>query len=73
MYSTETAFLKVKNDLLRNLDDGKTTVLVLLDLSTAFDTPDHSGVISLFENWYGFSENVLRWFASYLMDQQQIV
>ena len=31
---------------LRNLDDGKTTVLVLLDLP-AFDTLDHSGVISL--------------------------
>ena len=37
MYSTETALLKVQNDLLRNLDDGKTTVLVLLDLSAAFE------------------------------------
>ena len=51
MYSTETALLKVQNDLLRNLDDGKTTVLVLLDLSAAFETLDHSGVISLLENW----------------------
>ena len=44
MHATETALLKVQNDLLRNLDDGKTTVLVLLDLSAAFATLDHSGV-----------------------------
>ena len=73
MHSTETALLKVQNDLLRNLDDGKTTVLVPLELSAAFDTLDHSGVISLLENWYGISGNALRWFASYLMDRQQIV
>ena len=34
----ETALLKVQKNLLRNLDDGKTTVLVLLDLSAAFDS-----------------------------------
>ena len=45
MHSTEIALLKVQNALLRNLDDVKTTVLVLLDLSAAFDTLDHSGVI----------------------------
>ena len=63
MHSTETALLKVQNDLLRNLDDGKTTVFVLLDLSAAFDTLDNSGVISLLENWYGTSGNAVRWFA----------
>ena len=73
MHSTETALLKVQNDFLRNLDDGKTTVMVLLDLSTALDTLDHGGVISLLENWYGISGNALRWFASYLMDRQQMV
>ena len=69
MHSTETALLKVQNDFLGNLDDGKTTVLVLLDLSAAFDTLDHSGVVSLLENWYGISGNALRWFASYLIDR----
>ena len=73
MHSTETALLKVQNYLLGNLDEGKTTVLVLLDLSAAFDTLDHSGVISLLENWYGISGNALRRFASYLMDLQQMV
>ena len=72
MYSPETVLLKVQNDLLRNLDDGKTTVLVILNLSVAFDTLDHSGVISLLENCYGISRNALLWFASYLMDRQQM-
>ena len=72
MHSTETALLKVQNDLLRNLDYRKTTVLVLLDLSAAIDTLNHSGVIGLWKNWYGISGNALRWFASYLMDRQQM-
>ena len=37
-----------------------------------FDTLDHSGVISLLGNWYGISGKAFRWFASYLMDRQQM-
>ena len=36
--STETALTRVQNDILRAMDDSKATVLVLLDLSAAFDT-----------------------------------
>ena len=73
MLYTETVLLKVQNDLLRNLYNGKTTVLVLLDRSAAFDTLEHNGVISLLKDWYGIFGNSLRWFASYLMDRQQMV
>ena len=38
---TETALLKVANDLLTSLDEGKFSVLVLLDLSAAYDTIEH--------------------------------
>ena len=37
-HSTETALLKVKNDILMNMDMGHVTLLVLLALSAAFDT-----------------------------------
>ena len=37
-HSTETALIKVQNDILMNMDHQQVTLLVLLDLSAAFDT-----------------------------------
>ena len=41
-HSTETALLQVKNNIMQSLDDNKVVLLVLLDLSAAFDTIDHA-------------------------------
>ena len=40
--STETAILKIHNDIIEGLDAGKCTVLSSLDLSASFDTVDHT-------------------------------
>ncbi len=42
LHSTETALLCVQDALLRALDNHQTAVLVLLDLSAAFDNVDHN-------------------------------
>ena len=64
---TETALLKVHNDVGLNMDKGKVTVLTLLDLSAVFDTIDHN--IKHLSLWYGLSGTGLNWFSSYLTDR----
>jgi len=39
-HSTETALLRLKNDMLMAIDGRKAVILVLLDLSAAFNTID---------------------------------
>ena len=70
-YSTETALLKVHNDVTLNMDKGKVTALTLLDLSAAFDTIDHNIPIKCLSIWHSISGTALSWFPSYLTDRYQ--
>ena len=72
-HSTETALLKVVNDLLTAPDNGKICILTLLDLSAAFDTIDHNILLHRLEHTFGISDSALSWFRSYLSDRTQIV
>ena len=72
-HSTETALLKVQNDILQSLDKNNATVLVMLDLSAAFDTIDHATLINRLENLFGLAEKPLTWVKSYLSDRYQTV
>ena len=69
LYSTETALLKVSNDILMAADAGDCSVLVLLDLSAAFDTVDHHILIQRLDHLVGISGTALEWFSSYLTDR----
>ena len=65
-HSIETALLSIKNDIHLSLSLGEATALVLLDLSTAFDTIDHSTLLSCLLDCFSVGGSTLKWFSSYL-------
>ena len=73
LHSTETLLTKVKNDILMKMDNGQVVMLVLLDLSAAFDTIDHKILLKRLENRYGIRGIALKWFKSYLTGRTQSV
>ena len=72
-YSTEIAMIRVQNDLLTAVDRDGGAILVLLDLSAAFDTLDHSLILHTLEHQVGVTDLALQWLASYLRDRKQLV
>ena len=71
--STETALLRVRNDILFNMNRQHVTLLVYLDLSAAFDTIDHLTPLDRLRDKFGMDGVVLEWFRSYLTDRSQQV
>jgi len=65
-HGTETALLKVINDLLLSADRGEVSALCLLDLSAAFDTVDHPLLPTQLKERFGVIGKALGWFQSYL-------
>ena len=65
-HSTETAVLKVFSDVLEAADHGKLTLLVLLDLSSAFDIVDRDILCRQMQSSFGFDGQALNWLRSYL-------
>lgn len=72
-HSTETALLRVYNDISLALDNHKEVILVMLDLSAAFDTIDHEILLERLHNNFGFTGPVLSWFTSYLHQRSQYI
>ena len=73
MHSTETALIRVTNDLLMATDSGCASVLVLLDLSAAFDTVDHDIHLSRIKSRYGICDIAYQWIDSFVTGRSQSV
>lgn len=70
-HSIETALLKVTNDILLNINDQRVTLLLLLDLSAAFDTVNHDTSLHRLQFTFGINGKVVSWFSSYLSGRSQ--
>ena len=69
--STKVALAHFTDRVLEKLDNGMLTGAVFLDLSKAFDTVDHSLLLTKLKQ-IGASDNVTGWFRSYLSNHFQL-
>ena len=65
-HSTETALLKICNDALLAADRGMITLIVLLDMSAAFDTVSHEKLLDILNSQFGVAGAAVDWHRSYL-------
>jgi len=72
-HSTETALLLSLNNIYHASDNSQPSLLVSLDLSAAFDTIDHSLLLSRLETSFGITGTALSWLSSYLSNRSQVV
>ena len=72
-HSTETAIVKIMNDILLSLDNDLCVLLVMLDLSAAFDTVDHKLLFNRFEQSFGIQGEAREWLRSYFTGRFQAV
>ena len=64
-HSVETLLVNLSNNILTEMDVGRITAIVLLDLSAAFDTVDHRILVNVLSS-IGIRDHALEWFMSYL-------
>ena len=72
-HSTETALLRVHHDIATALDNNSCSILVMLDLSAAFNVIDHGILYQRLEYTFGISGSALTWIKSYLSNRSQHV
>ena len=71
-HSTESACLELIDKLHQQLENSQRPFSIFIDLSKAFDTLNHSILISKLR-YYGVDEHAIKWFKSYLSNRKQYV
>ena len=71
-HSTETSLLFTLDSCFTAMDNGKSTVLLSLDLSAAFDIIDHITLINRLRISFGIT-GLLDWISSYLAERRLFV
>ena len=65
-HSCETSLVKLVNDILWAMEKQLVTVVVILDLSAAFDIVDHDLLLEVLESRFGIVGTARKWYTSYL-------
>ena len=66
LHNCETALIKIVNDTLWAMEHKNITILVIMDLSAAFDTVDHNVLLEVLHKCFGIEGMALEWFCNYL-------
>ena len=65
-HSCETCLLKLVNDILIGMENKKITALAVMDLSAAFNTVPHDGLLEVVNCKFRIEETALQWIENYL-------
>ena len=71
-HSTETSLIHTTDTILNAIDEKKTTAMVLLDMSKAFDSISHKILLYKLQD-LGASTSAIDWFSSYLSNRTQVL
>ena len=71
-HSSETALVRIHHDILKAVDDNKSVILLLLDLSATFDTVDHMILVSGLAKRFGIRDTALNWSRLYLQLRKKL-
>ncbi len=71
-YSTFLALMDLVDNITKNIGEGNYSIGIVLDLSKAFDTIDHTILLDKLCR-YGIRGVTLNWFKHYINDRKQFV
>ena len=72
-HSCETFLLKLIDDILVSVDSKLGVVVLIIDLSAAFDTVDHTVLLNILQSKFHITGSALLWFKSFLSGRTQRV